>query len=64
MVDVFTVLSCMKMDWLRRLMLEDSSFGDTVFKTFHLLEQAKSAWGVNFQMCQCSGYVPLSGGMF
>ena len=28
MVDVFTVLSCMKMGWLRRLMLEDSSFGD------------------------------------
>ena len=32
MVDVFTVLSCMKIGWLRRLKLEDSSFGDTVFK--------------------------------
>ena len=32
MVDVFTVLSCMKMGWLRRLMLEGSSLGDPVFK--------------------------------
>ena len=38
MVAVLTVLSCMKMGWLRRLMLEGSSFGDTVFK------QAKTVW--------------------
>ena len=41
MVDVFTVLSCMKMGWLRRLMLEDSSFGDTVFKLFPDLNKLK-----------------------
>ena len=41
MVYVFTVLSCMKMGWLRRLMLEDSSFGDTVFKLSPDLKELK-----------------------
>ena len=44
MVDVLTVLSCMKMGWLRRLMLEGSSFGDTVFKLFPDLNKLKIVW--------------------
>ena len=45
MVDVFTVLSCMKMGWLRRLMLGDSSFGDTVFKFVPDLKKLKLLGG-------------------
>ena len=44
MVDVFTVLSCMKIGWLRRLMLKDSGFGDTVFKLFPDLNTLKRWW--------------------
>ena len=45
MVEVFTVLSCMKMGWLRRLMLEDSSFGATMFKLFPDLNKLKEFCG-------------------
>ena len=45
MVDVFTVLSCMKIFWLRRLMLGDSSFGDTVFKFVPDLKKLKLLGG-------------------
>ena len=50
MVDVFTVLSCMKIGWLRRLMLEDSSFGNTVFKLFPDLNTLKRWWWI----CKCA----------
>ena len=62
MVDVFTVLSCMKIAWLRRLMLENSSFGETVFKLFPNSNKLKLVG--NLQMCVCSRYVTLSGRMF
>ena len=47
MVDAFTVLSCMKMGWIRRRMSEGSGFGDTVFKLFPDLNKLKLI-GVEF----------------
>ena len=45
MVDAFTVLSCMKMGWIRRRMSEGSGFGDTVFKLFPDLNKLKLLGG-------------------
>ena len=45
MLDACTVLSCMKMGWMRRLMSEGSGFGDTVFKRFPDLNTLKLLGG-------------------
>ena len=45
MLNAFTVLSCMKMGWMRRLMSDGSDFGDTVFKLFPDLNRLKLLGG-------------------